>query len=682
MPSLPPIRVFVHLAYGFGARDWLQRWQRSEIIGINDRLPYGYFWAEEDGCTVEYSEDRSENFFGRMLRLSLRLVLGFDLVHAWHNRRGIANAEIVWTHTESQHLAVLLLLLLRPLSRRPKVIAQSIWLFDHWHKLSRVRRWFYRRLIARADVLTVHSPENLKRARILFPMCRSELILFGIRGEWQRVRERRGARRPIRLVSLGNDRHRDWPTLIGAVGGWDDCVLRIASANVPPALVRTVPNVEIVRPRNNAELIALYDWADIAVVAIKPNLHASGITVLEEATLCGLPVICSDTGGLRAYFSGDEIALVPPLSQQAIRQRTAALAEDDEARWAMVERARSRIIAGGLTSRRFAQRHAELSRDLLRDRRRRPIEAGRYRLRPSAAGRATAVVAGLLAVAATVLLSAQFGLARDVEPTVGAPLDLCHFRPTFTEDFNRLSVSPWGETGSRWIAHTPWHGDFGDAAFVDPRPGFPFRVANGVLDIEARKGPDGKWQSGLLASATPSGGGFAQRYGYFEMRAELPPGPGTWPAFWLNADQPKGSKAPGVEIDILEYYGQFTDGYHSVVHVWNKLDSKQSRAADHITKVPPGALTSAFHTYGAEVAKDWITFYLDRRETWRTPTPPEMQAPSMVLVNLALGSGWPIDKTPSPSIMKVDYIHVYARRTPREAGACPPQTGSTRHSAR
>lgn len=677
MPLSPPIRVFVHLAYGFGARNWLERWQRSEIIGINDRLPYGYFWAEEDGCAIEYSEDRSENFPGRMLRLSLRLLLGFDLVHAWRNRRGIANAEIVWTHTESQHLAVLLLLSLRPPPQRPKVIAQSIWLLDHWHKLSRVRRWFYRRLIARADILTVHSPENLKRLRTLFPMCRSELILFGIRGEWQRIRERRSIRRPVRLVSLGNDRHRDWPTLIGAVGGWSDCVLRIASANLPPALVRQAPNVEIVRPRNNAELVALYDWADIAVVAVKPNLHASGITVVEEATLCGLPVICTDTGGLAAYFAGDEIALVPPHSPPAIRERITALADDDEARWAMVERARARIVAGGLTSRRFAQRHAELSRELLRDGGCRQAETAGH-----THGRAMAAVAGLLVLAAALIVPEKFGVAQNAEQAAAARLDLCDFRPTFTEDFNRLSVSPWGEAGSRWIAHTPWHGDFGDAAFVDPGPGFPFRVADGVLDIEARKGADGKWQSGLLASATPSGAGFAQRYGYFEMRAQLPPGPGTWPAFWLNANQPKGSKAPGVEIDVLEYYGQFTDGYHSVVHVWDKLDPRKSRAADHITKVPPGSLTGAFHTYGAEVAKDWITFYLDRHETWRTPTPPEMQAPSMVLVNLALGSGWPIDRTPNPSIMKVDYIHVYARQSPRDAGACAAETGSTRRPAR
>jgi hypothetical protein len=34
----------------------------------------------------------------------------------------------------------------------------------------------------------------------------------------------------------------------------------------------------------------------------------------------------------------------------------------------------------------------------------------------------------------------------------------------------------------------------------------------------------------------------------------------------------------------------------------------------------------------------------------------------MLLVNLALGSGWPIDKTPSPSYMYIDYVRAYAKK--------------------
>jgi hypothetical protein len=78
-----PIRVFVHLARGFGAAQWQAKWDRGEIIGLNERLPYGYFWAEEDGCVVEYSEDRREGALGAAFRLGVRLLLVTILQSCW-----------------------------------------------------------------------------------------------------------------------------------------------------------------------------------------------------------------------------------------------------------------------------------------------------------------------------------------------------------------------------------------------------------------------------------------------------------------------------------------------------------------------------------------------------------------------------------------------------------------------
>jgi glycosyltransferase involved in cell wall biosynthesis len=678
-----PIRVFVHLAHGFGASQWEAKWKRSEIIGINDRLPYGYFWAREDGCLVEYSEDKEERLVGKLMRLGIRALLGFDFVHAWRNRRGIGRAEVVWTHTESQYLAVLLLFQARRRARRPKLIAQSVWLFDRWNRLSRPRRWFYAWLMRQADVLTVHSPENLQKARELFPMCRSEIVPFGIRTEPIRPREPRKPHCPIRVLSLGNDRHRDWMTLVAAIKGWEQCELRLVSRRIPRALVRGARNVEIVCPSTNDDLMALYEWADIVALAIKPNLHASGITVVEEATVCGVPVICTDTGGLRAYFSDGEVKYVPPRQPEALRQQIASFAQDDDVGAAMVKRARERMVAAGLSSRDFARRHVKLSRELLDDpdlSRTAPSigEDNSTALSPQSSLRSVHGASFALCLLAGIAALVEIGPVPNQARGEGAAIDLCAFVPTFGEEFDTLSVSPWGENGSRWIAHTPWHGDFGDAAFADPRPGFPFRVRAGILEIEARKDADGKWQSGLLASAAPSTVGFSQRYGYFETRAQLPPGPGVWPAFWLGTNQPEGSKEPGVEIDVFEYYGQFPNAYHSAIHVWEKVDPTKSRAEGHITDVSPGSLTNAFHTYGVDVEPDWITFYLDRRETWRVATPPELQEPLLVLVNLALGSGWPIDQTPNPSIMKVDYVHAYRPRATDEPRSCTSAGEGTR----
>ncbi|MGO7202060.1 glycoside hydrolase family 16 protein, partial [Rhizobium ruizarguesonis] len=76
------------------------------------------------------------------------------------------------------------------------------------------------------------------------------------------------------------------------------------------------------------------------------------------------------------------------------------------------------------------------------------------------------------------------------------PLNINAYQLTFEESFDSLDVSAWGERSSRWIAHTPWNGDFGDARFTDPAPGFPFTTDQGILKIEARKEADGTWRSG------------------------------------------------------------------------------------------------------------------------------------------------------------------------------------------
>ena len=101
------MRVFVFLGHGFGARQWTERWSNGEIPGLNERLPYGYHHAAGKDCIVEYSEDANENRLTELARRGMRRLLGCDLVHAWRNRKALFAADVVWTHTELEHLAVL-----------------------------------------------------------------------------------------------------------------------------------------------------------------------------------------------------------------------------------------------------------------------------------------------------------------------------------------------------------------------------------------------------------------------------------------------------------------------------------------------------------------------------------------------------------------------------------------------
>ncbi|MGQ4275066.1 glycoside hydrolase family 16 protein [Terrihabitans sp. B22-R8] len=235
-------------------------------------------------------------------------------------------------------------------------------------------------------------------------------------------------------------------------------------------------------------------------------------------------------------------------------------------------------------------------------------------------------------------------------------LNLDGYRLVFADEFDDLDVSPWGP-GTRWIAHTPWNGDFGDAKFVDPRPGFPFTVSDGILRIEARKNEKGRWESGLLAGHNLKGSGFAQQYGYFEMRAKLPPGPGVWPAFWLMGIE---RTRYAVEIDVLELYGRDPRSIHSVYHIWSMDKVYPARKVPHVARFDFD-LTETFHRFGVLVAPDVTTFYLDGESYWQIESPPEFAQPLFPLLNLALGSGWPITDTPNPSYMYVDYVRIYAK---------------------
>jgi glycosyltransferase involved in cell wall biosynthesis len=213
-------------------------------------------------------------------------------------------------------------------------------------------------------VLTVHSTEGLKVARELFPFQRSIVMPYGINIDNLRIRDRSPSDRPIRILSAGSDRHRDWTTLLAAVRDCPDTELRIVTHRLPAGLTLG-NNAEVVHPKTNDEYIALYAWAHVVAIAVLPNLHGSGITVIEEATVLGVPVVVSDLGGLRGYFSEQEVRYVPAANPVAMRQAILTAA-DDPGSAKMVERAQRHMIQTGLTSRSFAQRHAALSRELLR----------------------------------------------------------------------------------------------------------------------------------------------------------------------------------------------------------------------------------------------------------------------------------------------------------------------------
>lgn len=361
---VPRIRVFIHLARSFGRTAWKQQWEQGKIVGINHEDPYGYRQAEEMGCDVAQSEDHPEGRIRRWLRLAVRAVLGFDFLHAWTNRRGILSAEVVWTHTESQALSVLLLTLLyqRPIF----VIAQTVWVMDNWESFLPLRRALYRRLLQRADVLTFLSPSAAAKARHLFPRNRVEFVKYGIRADQSLALIERESHNPVRVLAMGNDRHRDWRTFVAAIQNDSRYQAKALTGAKIDRLLAPAQNIVREKAKTTPELMAVLRWADVVAVCLVDNLHASGITVIEEAVLCGVPVICSDVGGLSSYFGAEEVTYIPACDPDALRAAINLLMSNDEIRQEKARRALTRMKDGDLNSRCFVARHVELSNELLR----------------------------------------------------------------------------------------------------------------------------------------------------------------------------------------------------------------------------------------------------------------------------------------------------------------------------
>lgn len=370
--------AFVLLAHGFGAATWNTRFHQGKVIGLNEEYAYGYHHAEKMGVHVRYSEDAQESFLNKALRISVRGLLGFDLIHAWRNRQAFFAADVVWTHTESLSLAAGMLCRFYSRLPTPKLILQSVWLVDRWDSFSQIKRSLYRALLSRADVLTFLSPLNADKARQIFPTQRCELVHFGITTDQKEPPQPPRQKRPLQLLSLGNDRHRDWGTLADAVRGQDELQLTIVSGTVPKRLVNSLDNCTVERPRQNDELYALFEAADIVVVPLNSNLHASGITVLEEAVIKGKSVIVTDTGGLRAYFTDDDVWYVPLNNPQALRETIKQVASNPDQALAKAISAQEKTGPDGLSSIAFAREHARLSLEILDEEKSRQLAKNGY----------------------------------------------------------------------------------------------------------------------------------------------------------------------------------------------------------------------------------------------------------------------------------------------------------------
>ncbi|QUD87523.1 tandem-95 repeat protein [Phenylobacterium montanum] len=287
---------------------------------------------------------------------------------------------------------------------------------------------------------------------------------------------------------------------------------------------------------------------------------------------------------------------------------------------------------------------------------------------------------------ATSLTAANFALGVSL---VGAT-------PSFDEEFNSLSLySPSTGSGiwktnfnsgsqsgvNSWTSRT-LQPNAEQEIYVDPSWGGsgttplglnPFSINNGVLTITASVTPAADlslvhnypYISGLLTTQKS----FAQTYGYFEIRAQLPAGQGVWPAFWLL---PADNTYPP-ELDVMEQIGGAT-----IYETAHYLNSSGTTVAAEFTSYLPSD-TTGFHTYGVLWTPTVLAWYTDGLEVATTPTPSTMNKPMFMLVNLAIGGTWPGSPPASftSAQYQIDYVKAYSLSSLNLGGGAAPSVVQT-----
>jgi len=162
-------------------------------------------------------------------------------------------------------------------------------------------------------------------------------------------------------------------------------------------------------------------------------------------------------------------------------------------------------------------------------------------------------------------------------------------------------------------------------------------------------------------------------YGYFEIRAKVPNGRGTWPAIWMlndylrkNDPDHKATWPRAGEIDIMENVGFDPPNFHFSLHCDNfNWMKKQQRTL----VAPADHPTDRYHIFALDWEPTYITFYMDHKAVYHVDKNSDdygdwpFREPFYMILNLAIGGNWGGQKGVDPAIFPakfyVDYVRIY-----------------------
>ena len=179
----------------------------------------------------------------------------------------------------------------------------------------------------------------------------------------------------------------------------------------------------------------------------------------------------------------------------------------------------------------------------------------------------------------------------------------------------------------------------------------------GNLVIQTSK-KDGKYYVGQVTTD----GIFAQKFGYFECRAQVNKYLGTHSAFWLQTNtmgiENNDPRNNGTEIDIFEYHRKTSNQVHHNLH-WNGYGVGHKNVGVALSS--PG-IDTGYHTFGLLWTDKEYIFFVDGVETWRTSEALSHIAEYIILSTELTGFGGNHLHENYPDSILFDYVKAYVEK--------------------
>ncbi len=254
------------------------------------------------------------------------------------------------------------------------------------------------------------------------------------------------------------------------------------------------------------------------------------------------------------------------------------------------------------------------------------------------------------------------------------------FNDTFTNIQTDLTDSNTHSTTANWYTGSVGccHGQI--LSRINQSNSSYSQIAGGGMGI-TYTWPSPAGQGGALSTFAPDGsGGFHQTYGYFEAKIQVPPGTGSWPAWWMQNlinensfantpsnfinDDPAHPATGDWEIDMPEWYpgtGSNT-GNNEIQFALIDYPIGGSSISSGGAGVTPSSLSVGYHIYGMLWTASTITYWVDGVQYFSLPTLSFMHSPGYMMLDQGNNAPWNLTgaQVTQPATLNVQYVRVWA----------------------